>query len=210
MTLKKNNKDVLTALFAALLVLSNILSAKLIPIGPVLIPGGIICFAAAFLISDVINELYGKDSGKQAIYIGFIAQILCSCLIALTALLPGVDSETSAAFDLVMKVNFWSVVASLISFLSASFVDLKIFHAIKSKLQNPKYKWVWNNLSTIIGQLVDTTIYVIIAFGIGHELLWTQAAVITLSLMILGQFTVKTILAILDTPIFYWLTKQTN
>lgn len=188
--------------------LSNILSAKLIPIGPVLIPGGIICFAAAFLISDVINELYGKKTGKQTIFIGFVIQIICSSLIVLTAILPGVDSETSAAFDLVMKVNFWSVVASLISFLSASFIDLKIFHAIKSRLQNPKYKWVWNNLSTIIGQLVDTTIYVIIAFGIGHGLLWTQAAVTTLSLMILGQFAVKIILAILDTPIFYWLTKQ--
>lgn len=175
-----------------------------------LIPGGIICFAAAFLISDVINELYGKDLGKQAIYIGFIAQIICSCLIALIILLPGADSEMTTAFDLVMKVNFWSVVASLISFLSASFVDLKIFHAIKSKLQNPKYKWVWNNLSTIIGQLVDTTIYVIIAFGFGHKLLWTQATVTTLGLMILGQVTVKTILAILDTPIFYWLTKMND
>lgn len=172
-----------------------------------LIPGGIICFAAAFLISDVINELYGKKTGKQTIFIGFVIQIICSSLIVLTAILPGVDSETSAAFDLVMKVNFWSVVASLISFLSASFIDLKIFHAIKSRLQNPKYKWVWNNLSTIIGQLVDTTIYVIIAFGIGHGLLWVQAAVTTLSLMIFGQFAVKTILAILDTPIFYWLTK---
>lgn len=203
----KKNKEVLTALFAALLVLSNILSAKLIPIGPVLIPGGIICFAAAFLISDVINELYGKELGKQAIFIGFVTQIVCSSLIALTVILPGVDSEMAAAFDLVMKVNFWSVVASLISFLSASFIDLKIFHTIKSKLQNPKYKWVWNNLSTIIGQLVDTTIYVIIAFGLGHGLLWTQTAITTLGLMILGQFTVKTILAILDTPIFYWLTK---
>ena len=203
----KKSLEFLIALFTSLLVLSNILSAKLISIGPVLIPGGIICFASAFLISDVINELYGKESGKQAIFIGFVTQIVCSGLTALTAILPGVDSETSAAFDLVMKVNFWSVVASLISFLSASFIDLKIFHTVKSKLRNPKYKWVWNNISTIIGQLVDTTIYVIIAFGLGHELLWTQTAITTLGLMILGQFTVKTILAILDTPIFYWLTK---
>ena len=203
----KKSLEFLIALFTSLLVLSNILSAKLISIGPVLIPGGIICFASAFLISDVINELYGKESGKQAIFIGFVTQIVCSGLTALTAILPGVDSETSAAFDLVMKVNFWSVVASLISFLSASFIDLKIFHTVKSKLRNPKYKWVWNNISTIIGQLVDTTIYVIIAFGLGYELLWTQTAITTLGLMILGQFTVKTILAILDTPIFYWLTK---
>lgn len=203
----KKNKELLIALFTVLLVLSNILSVKLIPIGTVLLPGGIICFALAFLISDVINELYGKQAGKQTIYIGFIAQIFCSCLIALTTLLPGTDPETTQAFNLIMKVNFWSVLASLISFFCASFVDLKVFHYLKGCLK-PKYKWVWNNLSTIIGQILDTVIYVSIAFGIGHSLFASQDAFNILSQMILGQIVVKVILALLDTPLFYLLTKE--
>jgi uncharacterized integral membrane protein (TIGR00697 family) len=203
----KKNRDLLTALFAVLLVLSNILSVKLIPIGTVLLPGGILCFALAFLISDVINELYGKQAGKQAIYIGFIAQIFCSCLIALTTLLPSADPKTAQAFNLILKVNFWSVLASLISFLCASFVDLKVFHCLKSRLKS-NYKWVWNNLSTIIGQILDTIIYVSIAFGIGHNLFAAQDAFNILSQMILGQIVVKVILALLDTPLFYLLTKE--
>lgn len=207
MTLKKNNKDVLTALFAALLVLSNILSVKLISIGPITVPGGIICFAITFLISDVINELYGKEAGKRAIYIGFIAQILCTALIALTTLLPSANSDTTIAFNLIMKVNFWSVVASLISFMCASLVDIKIFHALRTRLSG-KYKWVWNNISTIIGQILDTVIYVIIAFGIGHSLLFENNAFTVLCGMMLGQIIVKTVLAVIDTPFFYLLTKE--
>ena len=202
----KKSKELLIALFTTLLVLSNILSAKLIPIGPVLLPGGIICFALAFLISDVINELYGKQVGKQTIYIGFVTQILCSCLIALAVILPNTDNETAEAFNLIMQVNFWAVIASLTSFLCASFVDLKIFHSLKSRL-NPKYKWLWNNVSTIVGQIIDTLIYVSIAFGIGHNLFTSQNAFNILGQMVLGQIIVKVILALLDTPLFYLLTK---
>ena len=180
----KKSKELLIALFTTLLVLSNILSAKLIPIGPVLLPGGIICFAIAFLISDVINELYGKQVGKQAIYIGFGTQIFCSCLIALTVILPSTDTETVEAFNLIMQVNFWSVIASLTSFLCASFVDLKIFHSLKSQL-NSKYKWLWNNVSTIVGQIIDTLIYVSIAFGIGHNLFTQSGSFIILAQMII-------------------------
>jgi uncharacterized integral membrane protein (TIGR00697 family) len=203
----KKNKDLLTALFAALLVLSNILSVKLINIGPIVVPGGIICFAITFLISDVINELYGKDAGKRAIYIGFISQIFCTALIALTTLLPSADSDTTIAFNLIMKVNFWSVIASLISFLCASLVDIKIFHILRTRLSG-KYKWVWNNISTIIGQILDTIIYVTIAFGIGHSLLFESNAFIILGGMMLGQITVKTVLALIDTPFFYLLTRE--
>ena len=208
MVLKKS-KELLTALFTVLLVLSNILSVKLIPIGTVLLPGGIISFALAFLISDVINELYGEQAGKQAIYIGFVTQILCSCLIALTTILPSADTETAEAFNLIMQVNFWSVIASLTSFLCASFVDLKVFHSLKSRL-NSKYKWLWNNVSTITGQLLDTVIYVSIAFGIGHNLFASQNAFNILGQMMIGQAVVKVILALLDTPLFYLLTKKTK
>lgn len=207
MTALRKNKEILIALFAVLLVLSNILSVKLITVGNILIPGGIICFAIAFLISDVINELYGKEIGKQTVIIGFIAQISCSLLIALTTILPGSEAETTTAFNLIMKVNFWSVVASLTSFLCASFVDIKVFHALKTRLDS-KWKWVWNNLSTIIGQTLDTVIYVLIAFGIGHNLLFSPEAFNILCQMILGQIIVKFILAILDTPFFYLLTRK--
>ena len=203
----KKHKETLTALFATLLVLSNILSIKLISIGPIVVPGGIFCFAITFLISDIINELYGKDAGKRAIYIGFIAQILSTVLIVLTTLLPSTNSDTTTAFNLIMKVNFWSVTASLISFMCASLVDIKIFHTLRTRL-NGKYKWVWNNISTIIGQILDTVIYVIIAFGIGHNLLFESNAFTILGSMMLGQIIVKTVLALVDTPFFYLLTKE--
>lgn len=206
---EKINKDILIALFAALLVLSNILSVKLISIGSFVVPGGIVCFAITFLISDVINELYGKSTGKRAVYIGFIAQIFCSALIALTTILPSANTDTTTAFNLIMKVNFWSVAASLISFMCASLVDIKIFHTLRARLDG-KYKWIWNNVSTIIGQILDTVIYVTIAFGIGHSLLFESNAFAVLGGMMLGQIIVKVVLALVDTPFFYLLTREST
>jgi len=150
--------DALTALFVAILVLSNILSAKLITIGPVIVPGGIICYAITFLISDVLNERYGKEYATRAMYIGLVAQIISSALIALTVALPGADGSLTSAFDAVMGTTPWFVIASLVSFVFAQTADIAIFHGIRKRLMSKgrRCKWVWNNLSTIVSQIIDT------------------------------------------------------
>lgn len=207
MLTESRKDDTLTALFVAMLVLSNILSVKLISIGPLIIPGGIVCYAISFLISDVINELYGKESGKRAVRIGIIAQLLCTALIALTVALPSAKTDTSTAFNMVLGVNFCFVLASLVSFICASAVDITIFHAVRKRL-NGKGKWVWNNLSTITSQIIDTGLYVLIAFGIGQGFLFSADLAPMLWQMIISQIIVKVVLALADTPFFYALTRR--
>lgn len=207
MLTESRKDDTLTALFVAMLVLSNILSVKLISIGPFIVPGGIVCYAISFLISDVINELYGKASGKRAVRIGIIAQLLCTALIALTVALPSAKTDTSTAFNMVLGVNFWFVLASLVSFICASTVDITIFHAVRKRL-NGKGKWVWNNLSTITSQIIDTGLYVLIAFGIGQGFLFSADLAPMLWQMIISQIIVKVVLALADTPFFYALMRR--
>ena len=202
--------DALTALFVAILVLSNILSAKLITIGPVIVPGGIICYAITFLISDVLNERYGKEYATRAMYIGLVAQIISSALIALTVALPGAEGSLTSAFDAVMGTTPWFVIASLVSFVFAQTADIAIFHGIRKRLMSKgrRCKWVWNNLSTIISQIIDTGIYVTIAFGIGQGYFFQADMRWLLLQMAVSQIIVKVVLAIADTPLFYALTRR--
>jgi uncharacterized integral membrane protein (TIGR00697 family) len=205
--MERKSKTILIALFASLLVLSNILSAKIISIGALTVPGGIICYAITFLISDIINERFGKEEGKRAIVIAFIAQILCLILISITVMLPSSDIVVSNAFNVIMQVNFWSIIGSLISFVVASSIDLYIFHRLKILLKG-KYKWVWNNLSTISGQIIDTVIYVGIVFGIGQKFIFNVELLPIIAQMIISQLIVKIIFALLDTPFFYLFTRE--
>ena len=82
-----------------------------------------------------------------------------------------------------------------------------IFHKIRDRFNgNPKYKWIWNNLSTITSQFIDTLIFITIAFGIGYG--WVLSQPKMLLLMIIGQYLFKATLAIIDTPFFYLLTRR--
>jgi hypothetical protein len=195
----------LIAIFVSMLVLSNILSAKVITIGWLTFPGGILCYAATFLIGDVLGELYGAETSKFAIKCGFIVQILCSFFVVITLILPCTDSQSNTAFDSVFAMSVWSVVASLIAYLASQILDIAIFHHIRNVLKSngKNWKWVWNNVSTIISQFVDAMIYVGVAFGIG-----CGYRLDVLGNMVISQIIVKWILAVMDTPLFYLLTKD--
>ena len=81
-------------------------------------------------------------------------------------------------------------------------------NAILSKTNNTSYKWVWNNLSTLTSQMIDTAIFIIIGFGFGMKWLFIPQMLPILGYMIIGQYIFKAILAILDTPFFYWFTRE--
>lgn len=202
-----DKKETLTTVFVSALVLSNILSAKLVAIGWMVVPGGILCYAITYLISDVIGELYGKAQANKTIVYGLIGQTICSILLTITLLLPAANEAVGAAYNTALKSSLWFTVASIISYITSQAIDIRLFHGIRSKLkENKRYKWVWNNVSTIASQAVDTIVYVVIAFGIGLSYFESGAAL--LWQMILSQFIVKVVLAIADTPFFYLLTRR--
>lgn len=195
----------LIALFVSALVLSNLLSVKIITIEWLSVPGGIVCYAVTFLMADVLGELYGKDASQTAVRCGLVAQIMCSALALLTCVLPTADVETDAAVNTVFGFSVWSMAASLIAYAVAQTIDVELFHRIRQALikRGKPYKWVWNNLSTIISQAADAVIYVGIAFGVGQRL-----PIATIMGMVVSQMIVKAVLAIADTPLFYLLTRK--
>lgn len=210
-----SNLTLLTIIFVVSLLTSNVVTGKLVATGiyinnwQVVVPGAVFCYGLTFLTTDVIGEIWGKKQADQCVKFGFIAQLTALVLIQLTRILPTYSDDMQAAFNMVLGQGWIYVLGSLCAYYCAQTWDVFIFHKIRDLFKgNPKYRWIWNNLSTITSQFIDTIIFIVIAFGFG--LGWIFNNLQMLWLMIIGQYLVKTVIAILDTPFFYLLTRRNN
>lgn len=206
--MKKNNENLqlLFVIVSVCLVISNVLSSKLINLGFVSIPGGIVCYAITYLATDIINEIWGGKHANRAVIYGLISQVMACSLIFLTQVLPSADQSTQLAFETILGNNFFFVLASLVSYIISQLLDVYLFQKLK---KSTKKKWIRNNVSTIISQAIDSAVYLTIAFGIGYLWLFNGNIDVLLK-MFAGQLLVKVILALLDTPFFYFFTRKTK
>lgn len=190
------------AIMASLIVIANIAANKIVTFGPFTVPGGVIVFSTTFLITDIISEKWGKKKARQAVWAGFYASIILAISIFIvSAWEPAVfATEMSDMFSKVLKLTPRIVLASLAAYLVSQHHDVWAFHFWKKKTKG-KHLWFRNNASTIVSQIIDSVIFIIIAFY----------GVFPLLPLILGQWVVKVIIAILDTPFMYgilWLMKK--
>lgn len=216
--MKKTNRNllILTTLFVTALLTANIISSNgMIITGlhigniELLAPGAVLAYALTFLTTDIISQIWGKKEANFAVFLGFIAQVVCTGLIFLTPIVFKawfVGSETYTALNSLG----WFTAGSLIAYLCSQTWDVAVFHKIKEwakkKFGEEKYnkqRWIWNNGSTMTSQIIDTIIFIGIGFGIGLQMPFEQL----IGLMI-GQYCVKWCLALLDTPLFYFFTRK--
>lgn len=156
--------DIIIALFAALLLISNIAATKLIVIGPFIMDGGAILFPFTYIIGDILAEIYGLKRTKRAIFTAFAISVLAALTFLAVQYLPGAPEYTNqAAFEAVLGFVPQIVIASLAAFLCGQFINAYVLVKIKEKLGD-KHLWVRLLSSTVAGQLVDTMIFCTIAF----------------------------------------------
>jgi len=197
---KLNKLAVLQSLFVSGLLVSNIIAAKVIVLWKLELPAAVIIYPFTFLFTDIIGELYGKDEGNRTVWYGFLASIFAMVIIYAGMLLPPASfmAKQQSAYEILLGPNRRIVAASLFAYLCSQKHDVWAFHFLKD-LTNRRHKWLRNNLSTIASQFVDTTIFITLAF-------W--GTVPHLGKMIVSQYLVKVLIALLDTPLFYALTRQ--
>ena len=210
MELKRDRLIAYSSIFSAALVISNVLSTKLMEIGPLMVPGGVICYAVTYLMTDVIGEVYGKAAAGQVVRQGLLCQVICMALIQLTLLLPGADKAIDEAYNTALGMSLWFTLAGLIAYIISQTIDVEVFHRIRQRLilKGKGYRWVWNNVSTLSSQALDTIIFLGIAFGLGMKYLFDASTCGLLLRMMMSQYMVKAFLAILDTPFFYLMTRN--
>jgi len=193
-------KTIITALFVTSLVIANVVTGKILMIGGLVLPGAVLLYAITFLMTDLMSELFGKKEAQRLVKAGFIAAVFSSAMIYLTQQLPVAPfaAITQEAYDILLGMNVRFVIASMIAYYISQSWDVWFFHYLGKKT-NGKKKWLRNNASTATSQLIDTLIFITIAF-IGN--------VPNLLLMIVSQYIVKLGIALIDTPIFYYITRK--
>ena len=215
----QTNLNLLYTIFAVFLVTANAIASKVFDTGlslfgsPITLTVGAICYPFTFLITDIIGEIWGKKESKTAVVYGFIAQIISTLFIVAARYLPAVSTEVQDAYVTMLGQSWVFVVASLVAFLSSQSWDVFIFHKVRDSYiakhgSRDGGRWIWNNASTMTSQLIDSVLYVIIAFGFGFGWLFQKEMHGTMIAMIVGQYLIKFAIAALDTPIFYLLTRN--
>tara|TARA_B100000029_G_scaffold445998_1_gene466861 strand:+ start:142 stop:798 length:657 start_codon:yes stop_codon:yes gene_type:complete len=192
---------ILAGIFIASLVTCNLIANKFVTVDlgfkVFIVSAGILPYPLTFLVTDLISELYGQRKANLVVFSGFIASMFVLLFLWLGSQFEAIPSSivNDSIYNSVFQ-NAWRLIAaSMVAYLFAQFIDVRIFHFWK-KLTNGKHLWLRNNGSTVASQLVDTTLVICILF-VG---VWESDQIF--SAIIDGWF-FKMLMALIDTPIIY-------
>ena len=202
----KNFKEqfylILTGIFIASLVASNLIFQKFFTwkfLGiDFELSVGIIAYPVTFLVTDLISELYGQKRANQVVVSGFFASVFTTLLVLISANANAVEWSPidNTTFTKVFGLTGPAFFASMVAYLTAQLIDVRIFHFWK-RLTKGKHLWLRNNASTMFSQLVDTSVILIILCSAG-VIEWERFY----SLWMMGWL-FKVLVALIDTPIIY-------
>lgn len=167
------------------------------------VPVGVLAYPVTFLATDLISELYGRKKAQLVVWIGFGMNVFMLIIMTVGAVMPdsmGV-SGGKPIFDGVYEFMVGNTIGSMIAYLTAQSVDVRLFHFWK-KLTNGKHLWLRNNASTMVSQLVDSTAILTILYLAGNlgDNINTVGALI---ILIINSYLFKFFFAAFDTPLFY-------
>jgi uncharacterized integral membrane protein (TIGR00697 family) len=154
----------IAALFAATLLISNTLDTKIFMFLGLALPAGIILFPLAYLFGDVLTEVYGYATSRRVIWSGFAALVLMVVFYEIARILPPAPFwPNQGAFDAVLSHVPRIVLASMAAYLCGEFANSFLLAKMKVKTEG-RGMGIRFVASTIVGQAIDTTVFVLIAF----------------------------------------------
>jgi uncharacterized integral membrane protein (TIGR00697 family) len=193
----------MTAIFLTCLVIANITGSMLFSFQvpflpePVLLSAGIIPFPVTFILTDLLNEFYGKQGARFVTYVGFGMSVLVYLLLLVGEQLPvdPISQITRPQFLHLSQLYTGMFIASLTAYGVGQLLDIQIFHIFRA-ITRHRFIWLRATGSTVISQLFDSLLVTFIAFWGAHspETLWKLA---------LGNYTWKFLIAVGITPLLY-------
>ncbi|MEN9852617.1 MAG: hypothetical protein RI996_560 [Candidatus Parcubacteria bacterium] len=189
-------------LFVSVLLISNTVAVKLIAIGPFILAGAVFIFPISYIFGDVLTEVYGYKSTQKVIYAGFVMLILMTCCYAMVQYLPAAPfwAGNQAAYETILGTAPRLVLASIVAFFFGEFCNSFVISKLKV-LTSGKRLWQRTISSTAVGQLVDTTIFTVIAFA-------GTVPTVTLLIVAGSGYLFKVSYEILATPLTYIIVNK--
>ena len=167
------------------------------------VPVGVIAYPFTFLATDLISELYGRKKAQLVVWVGFGMNVFMLFLMTVNHWLPNSTGVSGGLhlFEGVYEFMVGNTIGSMIAYLVAQSVDVRLFHFWK-RLTKGKHLWLRTNASTMVSQLVDSTSILSILYIAGN--LGSNVDNIgALIILILNSYLFKFFFALFDTPLFY-------
>lgn len=206
----------LTGLFVTALLVANVTGVKLfrfeidfgdVGVLPIEHTAGMLAFPITFLLTDLLNEYYGKRGARRAVYVAFVMGAVAFVVIWLSRMLPTMEgipgTATDAAFENIFGAAALMYLASLGAFLIGSILDIALF-AIAKRMTGGKYVWLRATGSTVVSQFVDSFVVSILFFQVAQSLTGGEAADFSFTARTaLTGYVLKFVIAVLLTPFIY-------
>lgn len=179
-------------------IISNIQTIKLVELFGVETSLGTVLYGTTFLATDIINLKYGEKEAKKTIVYGFLAMIFTTVFMSACLLyIPSSNDFSNDSLKLIFTFNIRITIASLVAFAVSQLNDTWLFNKLQKKYNK---LWVSNNVSTIISQLIDTIIFIVITY-VG------TVNFATMFQLMLTMYIFKFIISLCDTPFMYIASK---
>jgi uncharacterized integral membrane protein (TIGR00697 family) len=195
---------IITLLFVTCLVTANIIAVKLISIFGFILPAAIVIFPISYIVGDILTEVYGYSRARQVIWLGFLCNLVVVLAIFIGQLLPPANFwDGQQAYERILGYTPRVLLASFIAYLVGEFANSAVLAKMKILT---KGRWLWTRTigSTLVGQGLDSLIFISVAF-------WGTIPNTALLTTVLTQWLVKTAYEAIITPLTYlivnWLKR---
>jgi uncharacterized integral membrane protein (TIGR00697 family) len=185
---------ILAALFVTCFITANVISVKMISLGPFIVFAGVFIFPLSYIVGDVLTEVYGYRTARRVIWLGFACNLIFVIFAWVGQLLPSPpDWELQGAYESILGYTPRLLFASICGYLVGEFVNSFILAKMKIFTRG---RWLWSRTigSTIVGEGLDTSVFATLA---------TVGTPFFLPIVILGQWLVKVVVEIVATPATY-------
>ncbi|MEJ7837473.1 MAG: queuosine precursor transporter [Thermomicrobiales bacterium] len=192
---------VIVALYVTSLITANTVAVKILEFGPWITDAGLITFPIAYIVGDVLTEVYGYASARRVIWLGFLCNALAVGTFQLAGALPAEASwDGGDAYTRIFASTPRLLLASACAYLIGEFINSYVLARLKV-LTDGRWLWFRTISSTVVGQAFDSTIFVIIAFA------GTTPGSILRDMVITGWI-LKTAYEVLATPLTYLVVNK--
>ena len=199
----------LISTFVAVLLLTNIITAKYFRLGSkFILTAGAITYPFTFSLIDIISELYGPAKARLTVWMGLLGSILMTATLQIASQIPthALSLVDQATFQLVFGFTPGIVIGSMVAYLTAQLLDIYLFDRVR-RLTQGRYLWLRNNSSTLISQLIDTLLFGLVAWVLWPLLGWNKAASpLPWSIwwqIVANEYAFKVVFTLLNTPLVY-------
>ena len=196
---------VITAIFVTSLITANIIAVKVLSFGSVVLPAAIFIFPLSYVFGDILTEVYGYRWARRVIWLGFLCNLIFVLFAWIGQILPPAPFwDGQVAYERILGYTPRLLGASFLGYLVGEFANSFIMAKMKIKTQG---RWLWSRTisSTIVGQALDTAIFIILAFA---------GTPVFTPMLIVYHWSAKIIIEALATPLTYaavnYLKKKEN